>query len=212
MFLETVLTSRSSPTAFELLLESLAQNGCIKRVYTQNYDFRLTRLPVVSKRTVHLHGRLDRQICTLYPGQHKFPKDPKQGMAIDDVVRFLSAKPLSQHCIECQEIEERRIENGKRSHRTGYMLPDVLDYDQHHPDETDVLSQYNIDVKSADALLVVGTRANTTTVKEMVHNFSQMILARDGPVLWVSNEKPKVPWLGDYFIGDCDEFAKAMSR
>ncbi|KAK7420731.1 hypothetical protein QQZ08_010266 [Neonectria magnoliae] len=66
--LQKLRSGRKAPlTLFDTFAERLAQSDPLRYHYTQNIDYRQTRLPYLSQRTIWLYGRADTLVCHIRP-------------------------------------------------------------------------------------------------------------------------------------------------
>ncbi|KIV98413.1 uncharacterized protein PV09_09763 [Verruconis gallopava] len=206
--------SRGEPQPFELFMEELAQLGRLHRHYTQNIDCRTSKLPALSKKTLNLHGRLDRLRCHIY-SQHTV-----------SVKQQPLRKLLGARCPVCDKKNEERIREGKRLHSVGFLRPDVLLYNESDGADPEIMKAFEEDLhQNVDALIIVGTTLHIPVLQEfatkicrkMKESRGKMHSPRNtGMVLWISKEKSKVraklkSLIDSEFLQDCDEFAVQIS-
>ena len=101
------LTSQAKPTPFHHMLASMAEEGRLLRLYTQNIDTLETQMPPLATNvplnakgpwpvTVQLHGGLEKMVCTKCSHLEPFNAELFEG----------SEAPL---CAKCKEQDEVRI-------------------------------------------------------------------------------------------------------
>ena len=182
-------TKAAHPTEFHHLLATLAHEGRLLRLYTQNVDGLDTRLeplkteiPLPRKgpwpRTVQLHGGLDIMVCSKCHRPRDFDKDLFEG-------------PIPPACTECAETDRVRTDHaGKRSHGIGRMRPRMVLYNEHNPDDEAIGSVTQADLrKRPDALIVVGTTLKVPGVKRIVREMAKTVRGRrDGVSIWINND------------------------
>ncbi|CAI4216271.1 unnamed protein product [Parascedosporium putredinis] len=172
------MTSKATPTPFHHLLASLAAEGRLMRLYTQNVDCidtnmqpLATNVPLNIKGpwpvTVQLHGGLQKMVCTKCGELESFDGD-----------RFTSHEaPL---CQTCQTQEELRIKFArKRSQGVGRIRPRIVLYNESNPDEDAIGNVSMADLRNRpDAVLVVGTSLKIPGVRRLVKEFCQVTRGR----------------------------------
>lgn len=207
------LTSRATPTPFHQLLASLAAEGRLMRLYTQNVDGidtglepLATTVPLNTKApwpvTIQLHGGLEKMVCTKCSDLEPFDGD-----------KFTSHEPPL--CGACEAQEDLRVNfANKRSQGVGRMRPRIVLYNEQNPDEDAIGSVSMADIRSRpDAVLVVGTSLKIPGVRRLVRELCQVTRGRrDGFTAWI-NVDPVPPgaefrdcW--DLVVrGECDDVA-----
>jgi NAD-dependent histone deacetylase SIR2 len=204
-------TKTAEPTPFHHLLATLAQEGRLLRLYTQNVDGIDTSLPPLASqtplpkkgpwpKTVQLHGTLEHMTCTKCHRISEF--DPA-----------LFDGPSPPPCGHCEETDGIRTQHaGKRSHGIGVLRPRMVLYNEHNPDDEAIGSVVKSDLRTRpDALIVVGTTLKVPGVKRIVKEMCGTVRDRkDGVTVWINNDPP--PALKDYdwdlvVQGPCDAVA-----
>ncbi|KAL9090884.1 MAG: hypothetical protein Q9165_005092 [Trypethelium subeluteriae] len=182
-------TKAALPTEFHHLLATLAHEGRLLRLYSQNVDGLDTRLeplrtevPLPRKgpwpRTIQLHGGLDMMVCSKCHRPRDFEKDLFEG-------------PIPPACKECAETDRVRTDHaGKRSHGIGRMRPRMVLYNEHNPDDEAIGSVTQADLrKRPDALIVVGTTLKVPGVKRIVREMAKIVRGRrDGVSVWINSD------------------------
>lgn len=187
------LTEKAEPTPFHNLLASLAQEGRLLRLYSQNIDCidtsmkpLATNVPLNPKgpwpATIQLHGGLEKMVCIkcgnlqqLQPGLFDGPE-----------------APLCKTCIEDDEI--RTTFAGKRSHGIGRLRPRFVLYNEYNPDEEAIGNVCRADLKARpDAVIVVGTSLKVPGTRRLVKELCQVARSRRGGfTVWINVEsEPK---------------------
>lgn len=209
----SALTRRASPTPFHQLLASLAAEGRLMRLYTQNVDGidtslapLATTVPLNNKGpwpvTIQLHGGLETMVCTKCGDLEPFDGD-----------KFTSHEaPL---CASCQTQEDLRVNfANKRSQGVGRMRPRIVLYNEGNPDEDAIGSVSMADLRSRpDAVLVVGTSLKVPGVRRLAKELCQVTRGRrDGFTAWLNVDPVPVGaefrdcW--DLVVrGECDDVA-----
>ena len=208
------VVSKAKPTEFHQMLATLANEGRLLRLYTQNVDGidtslppLETRVPLDSKgpwpRTIQLHGSLDKMVCSKCNTLSAFDPEKFSG-------------PIPSACPDCIKIDEIRTDHaGKRSHGIGKLRPRMVLYNEHNPDEEAIGRVMSSDLRSRpDAVIVVGTSMEIPGVKRLVREMCGVVRdRRDGVALWINRGPPPVAkefedcW--DLVVaGDCDSVAE----
>jgi len=196
------------------MLATLAEEGRLMRLYTQNVDGidtslepLRTTIPLNSKgpwpKTIQLHGGLEKMVCTKCRELSDF-----------DASLFEGSEPPS--CKACEEMDEiRTTMAGKRSHGIGRLRPRIVLYNEYNPDEDAIGAVTTADLKSRpDAVIVVGTSLKVPGVKRIAREMCQVTRGRkDGFTAWINNaSEPVGPEFKDCWDlvvrGDCDEVAR----
>ena len=208
------LVSTAKPTAFHQMLSSIASDGRLMRLYTQNVDgidvglpSLETRVPLGSKgpwpRVIQLHGGLEKMVCS-------------KCNHLSDFDAGLFEGPEPPPCIVCIETDKVRTNHaGKRSHGIGKLRPRIVLYNEHNPDEDAIGAVMSSDLRARpDAVIVVGTSMKIPGVRRIVKEMCNVVRARkDGLTMWINNEPPPPGkdfdncW--DLVVrGPCDKVAK----
>ena len=208
------LVSKAKPTEFHEMLATLANEGRLLRLYTQNVDGIDTSLPPLETsvpldskgpwpRTIQLHGSLEKMVCSKCNTLSTFDPEKFSG-------------PVPAACPDCIKIDEIRTDHaGKRSHGIGKLRPRMVLYNEHNPDEEAIGRVMSSDLRARpDAIIVVGTSMEIPGVKRLVREMCGVVRdRRDGIAIWINRGPPPVAkefedcW--DLVIaGDCDSVAK----
>ncbi|KAF2223154.1 DHS-like NAD/FAD-binding domain-containing protein [Elsinoe ampelina] len=215
------LTKNAQPSNFHHLLATLADEGRLLRLYTQNVDgidvgleplattVPLRKVEGKWPRTIQLHGGLAKMVCSKCKALSDFDADLFDG-------------PVPPTCQECVEMDRVRTDvAGKRSHGIGRLRPRMVLYNEHNPDEEAIGSVVSEDLrKRPDAIIVVGTSLKIPGVRRIVREMCATVRDRkDGVAVWINNDPEptgvefKDCW--DIVVqGTCDEVARyaAMRR
>ena len=211
------LVKDAKPTEFHQMLATLAEEGRLLRLYTQNVDGidtalspLQTQVPLNVKapwpRTIQLHGSLEKMVCSKC--SHLSPFDGS-----------LFNGPFPPPCGECITQDDIRTGHaGKRSHGIGRLRPRMVLYNEHNPDEEAIGRVVTSDLRSRpDALIVVGTSLEIPGVKRIVKEMCGVVQGRkNGLTVWINrNTPPLVPLFEDCWdlivTGDCDSVARELS-
>ncbi|KAL9116270.1 MAG: hypothetical protein Q9187_007205 [Circinaria calcarea] len=211
------LVSAAKPTAFHQMLSTLASEGRLMRLYTQNVDGIDVALPSLETsvplsmkgpwpRTIQLHGGLEKMVCS-------------KCNHLSDFEAALFDGPEPPPCGVCAETDKVRTDHaGKRSHGIGKLRPRIVLYNEHNPDEEAIGAVVGSDLRSRpDAVIVVGTSMKIPGVRRIVREMCGVVRGRkDGLAVWINQEAPPVGkefedcW--DLIVkGACDEVARHWS-
>ena len=182
------LAECAKPTAFHHLLASLAQEGRLLRLYTQNVDGLETSLPPLATnvplntkapwpRTIQLHGGLGKMVCQKCNHLSGFQASLFEG-------------PEPPSCQECETLDSVRTNiAGKRSHGVGKLRPRIVLYNEYNPDEEAIGAVAKLDLRNRpDAVIVVGTSLKVRGVRRMVREMCGVVRSRkDGVTIWINN-------------------------
>ncbi|KAI9840029.1 MAG: hypothetical protein M1819_000221 [Sarea resinae] len=182
------LISNARPTAFHHLLASLAHQGRLMRLYSQNVDGIDTSLPPLATaipltpkgpwpRTIQLHGGLEKMVC-------------QKCSHLSDFNAALFEGPDPPSCTACEELDSVRTTiAGKRSHGIGKLRPRIVLYNEYNPDEEAIGAVTTADLRSRpDAVIVVGTSLKVPGVKRIVREMCGVVRGRrDGVAIWINN-------------------------
>ncbi|KAB5536491.1 DHS-like NAD/FAD-binding domain-containing protein [Coniochaeta sp. 2T2.1] len=206
--------SQAKPSPFHHLLASIAQEGRLLRLYTQNIDCIDTNMPPLKTKvpldnqggwpkSIQLHGGLNKMVCSKCGEIKAF-----------DASLFNGPEPPL--CPQCLTMEEVRINHAnRRSHGVGKLRPRIVLYNEHNPDQDAIGSVSGADLKKGpDAVIVVGTTLKIPGVRRLVKELCQVTRSkRDGFTAWINLEsEPQGPDLKDCWDlvvkGRCDDVAQ----
>ncbi|KAK8139771.1 hypothetical protein PG984_000894 [Apiospora sp. TS-2023a] len=209
-------TKEARPTPFHHMLATLAEEGRLLRLYTQNVDGidtamkpLATQIPLPEKgpwpKTVQLHGGLEQMICSKCNHTSTF-----------DGSLFHGPEPPS--CKLCEELDTiRTYHAGKRSHGIGKLRPRMVLYNEYNPDEEAIANVVKADTRSRpDAVIVVGTSMKIPGVRQIVRNMCKVTRERkDGIAVWINlDPEPAGAELRDCWDivvrGKCDDVANLV--
>lgn len=195
------------------MLATIAAEGRLLRLYTQNVDGIDTRLeplataiPLEEKgpwpRTIQLHGGLDKMVCSKCGELSDFKADIFEGTE-------------TPPCSACEGMDMAREACGKRSHGIGRLRPRIVLYNEYNPDQDAIGAVTTADLKSRpDAVIVVGTSLKIPGVRRMASEMCKVARGRkDGFTAWINNcDEPSGPEFQDCWDlvlkGDSDEVAR----
>lgn len=197
------MTENAKPTAFHHMLASIAHEGRLMRLYTQNIDSLETQMPPLATTvplntkgpwptTIQLHGGLEKMVCTKCNHLEPFNAALFDG----------PEAPLCERCKEQDEV--RTAFAGKRSHGIGRLRPRIVLYNEYNPDEEAIGNVSKADMRRVpDAVIVVGTTLKIPGVRRLVKELCQLTRSRrDGITAWV-NIDPEPPGVE---FKDCWDF------
>ena len=187
----------SQPTIFYRLLKTLDDRGTLVRVYTQNIDglelkagmstYHQSRShardDLQPSRCIPLHGSLLYLYCQSCHAVEEMK--PHQDELLRGIFPF---------CSSCHGQEGGRKEAGKRVRSVPTMVPDVVLYDQEHPDSQGITEFQMQDLSGAqpiDLLLVVGTGMHVIGTQRIIREFAQQVRKNRSP----SDPSPSVIYL-----------------
>ncbi|KAH6610449.1 nad-dependent histone deacetylase sir2 [Trichoderma cornu-damae] len=194
------MSKKANPTAFHRLLASLAQEGRLMRLYSQNIDCLdanmeplATEIPLPLKApwpaTIQLHGGLQKMVCSKCGHL-----EPFNGELFDG--------PEAPLCEACKVDDQVRTAHaGKRSHGIGRLRPRFVLYNEYNPDEEAIGNVSSADLKARpDCVIVVGTTLKVPGTRRLVKEMCQVARGRrDGLTIWINTDaEPK-----DALFKDC---------
>jgi NAD-dependent histone deacetylase SIR2 len=208
------LTKNAKPTAFHHMLATIANEGRLLRLYTQNVDGIDTSLDPLKTEiplrkndkgkwptTVQLHGGLDKMVCSKCHQLSPLDADLFEG-------------PVPPMCPQCETFDNIRTQHeGKRSHGIGRLRPRMVLYSEHNPDDEAIGAVTNEDLrKRPDAVIVVGTTLKVPGVRRIVREMCGVVRdRRGGMTVWINNDPPPSGLQDCWDIvvkGRCDEVAE----
>jgi len=173
------LTQNATPTLFHHMLATLAEEGRLLRLYTQNVDGidtsiepLATTVPLNKKgpwpKTIQLHGGLAKMVCS------------KCGH-LDDFNGALFEGSEAPSCTECVERDGVRLAGGLRSHGIGCLRPRMVLYNEFNPDEDAIGAVSHADLKTRpDAVIVVGTSLKVPGIRRLAKEMCAVTRGRRG--------------------------------
>lgn len=206
-----------APTPTHHFLGTLHADGRLLRWYTQNIDGLEKRLglslssdliPAKKPPVVSLHGTMEQLSCTLCGHRQPF----------DDKCHELLKKGNAPECVRCFTFSSQRVAHGKRAVKTGVMRPDIVLYNEPHP-QGDLIAEYlaHDTARRPSLLLVMGTSLKVVGLKKMVKDLARSVHQDpDGLVVFI-NKTPaaRSEWRGtfDYeLVGECDRWIALLQR
>jgi NAD+-dependent protein deacetylase SIR2 len=194
----SIQARNAQPTAFHLMLADLAQEGRLRRLFTQNIDGLDASIPSLATKvplthpypiTLQLHGSVRKMTCTTC-----------YRIAELDPELFNSSQPL---CAVCENIQPRAA-------RVGKMRPRLTLYEEHGPDDDDIGDAIELVLQERyNMFIVAGTALAIPKVIEIVQNMRSCV----DLMVWINKEPPRrikgVKW-DHIFLGSCDDVAKRL--
>ncbi|KAF3763533.1 DHS-like NAD/FAD-binding domain-containing protein, partial [Cryphonectria parasitica EP155] len=183
----SVRAKEAEPTAFHNMLATIAHEGRLQRLYSQNIDCLETSLlplatktPLPAKKpwptTIQVHGGLEKMHCMKCKFVSNFDASLFQG----------SEAPLCNLCKEQDDI--RTGVYGKRSHGIGRLRPRIHLYNESSPDEDAIGAVSQADLRQVpDAVLVVGTSLVVPGIRRIAQQLCRATRStRDGFTAWIN--------------------------
>ncbi|KAG9239484.1 DHS-like NAD/FAD-binding domain-containing protein [Amylocarpus encephaloides] len=207
------LTKKAVPTPFHHMLATLAEEGRLMRLYSQNVDGieiglkpLETTVPLNRKgpwpKTVQVHGGLQKMECNKCGQLYDF-----DGSLFDG--------PITPSCMECEERDGLRHLSGMRSHGIGCLRPRMVLYNEDNPDALAIGAVNLADIKNRpDAVIVVGTSLKVPGIRRLAKELCAVTRDRRGGfTAWVNLDQPPVgPDLKDCWDmvvqAECDDIAR----
>ncbi|KAK6507766.1 hypothetical protein TWF481_006188 [Arthrobotrys musiformis] len=209
----------STPT--HKFIKTLSETGRLLRCYTQNIDGleALDGLCMdISRGTgkrgkgkekvgreagcevVQLHGDLEMLRCTQCAKLHEYDEER--------VETLLGGE--APECPDCSRKADDRLAAGKRSINVGTLRPNIVLYDELHPQGEAIgqITHYDATRMTPDTLLIFGTSLKVIGLKRIVKAFASRVKTRGGKVVYI-NATPAADSIWgdviDYHIQmDCD--------
>ncbi|KAF0487814.1 DHS-like NAD/FAD-binding domain-containing protein [Gigaspora margarita] len=210
---ELIVNAR--PTATHSFIKKLADMKKLKRVYTQNIDnleelvgldvdWQFERVRNCKAQVVQLHETLSKLRCNactnICPFTLQYCDIFKEGKA--------------PNCPKCEERENTRVKQGKRSHFIGQLKPTVILYGDTHPKGLEISQIAIREQNKADCLIIMGNSLRIPRVKDLIRDFARAVHGHNGYVILVNAmDVANKGWNGviDYQIeGTCDEWVKLV--
>ncbi|KAI1328342.1 DHS-like NAD/FAD-binding domain-containing protein [Xylariaceae sp. FL0255] len=210
------LVKNADPTPFHHFLASLAKEGRLLRLYTQNVDGLDTAMPPLGTavplplkgpwpQSIQLHGCLDKMVCSKCNEISDFDPSLFDG----------PQAPLCKGCVETDNV--RTSHAGKRSHGIGRLRPRMVLYNEYNPDQEAISNVVRADMRARpDAVIVVGTTLKIPGVRNMVKDMCKITRdRRDGITAWINlDPEPSGSDLKDCWDlivrGKCDDVASLV--
>ncbi|KAI8148855.1 DHS-like NAD/FAD-binding domain-containing protein [Fennellomyces sp. T-0311] len=194
------LVTTAKPTATHRFLRDLQANGKLLRLYTQNIDDLEAELDLP---VVQLHGTMATVKCTLCTSQYAFTPEYQNA--------FRQGEPPV--CPKCEAVGEERSLLGKRQLAIGTLRPDIVLYNEEHPNGEKIGLQQCSDIrKRPDLLIVLGTSLKIPALKKFVKLAARTVHStKNGITILVNKTPPTKEWehVFDYQVmGDVDDWVR----
>lgn len=209
------MSQSSNPSPYHLMMDQIAQQNRLLRLYTQNIDCLdvelpnlKTQIPLNNKKdsipqSIQLHGTIKLLNCSkcnyITPLNESFFKN-----------RLFGDRKLIRPCPSCEEMNSVRIIAGKRTQSPGILRPRIVLYNEFHPDGDIIGSITEKDLKNRpDCLIVTGTSLKIPGVRRLVKEMAKVVHSRNGYVIWMNLDPPSQSIIDyvEYFdliiVGDC---------
>ena len=197
----------ATPTQFHYVLEAIAKEGRLHRLYTQNIDGLDTQLvsletqiPLSLKnpwpKTIQLHGDLKTVRCE---------GDPRHLSRFDPALFAL--EPSGPRCTECKV--------SRRGGRVPVLRPRVWLYqDFHYPDADAISTVQHADLqKKPDLVVVVGTALKVDSARFLARDMCKAVRQNGGMAVWINLKAPtqKLDFFDFVVMGSCEIVARHVS-
>jgi NAD-dependent histone deacetylase SIR2 len=197
------MISSAIPTTTHSFIHTLQERGQLMRCYTQNID---CLEDLLNLSVVRLHGAMDRVKCTLCSASYEFSEDYED--------QFRNGNPPT--CPQCQVHDHERIRLGKRQLAMGTLRPNIVLYNEEHPEGDLIGKLQTTDLrKKPDLMIVMGTSLRIPALNRFIKQAAKLIHARHGQVVFVNRTAPTKEWckIFDYeVLGDTDEWAHKIQH
>ncbi|KAK6337035.1 hypothetical protein TWF718_009820 [Orbilia javanica] len=215
----------STPT--HKFIKTLSETGRLLRCYTQNIDGleALDGLCMdISRGTgkrgkgkekvgreagcevVQLHGDLEVLRCTQCTKLHDYDDERTETLLGGE----------APECPDCSRKADDRLAAGKRSINVGTLRPNIVLYDELHPQGEAIgqITHYDATRMTPDLLLIFGTSLKVIGLKRIVKAFASKVKTRGGKVVYI-NATPAADSIWgdviDYHIQmDCDAWIRDL--
>ncbi|CUS22126.1 LAQU0S04e08790g1_1 [Lachancea quebecensis] len=203
------------PTEFHRLANTIAKEGRLTRLYTQNIDsiedgmsHLQTQVPLEKPfpKTVQLHGSIRHMFCNKC--SKIYDMDPSLFKAQEEQLD----REVFPLCPQCTEFEVVRAVAGMRSQGVGKLRPRIVLYNEIHPEGESIGDVVSKDLKGRpDCLIIVGTTLKIPGVRAMCKQFARQVHQSNGIVLWLNTELPTksiedfLGFIDLIVVGDCQK-------
>lgn len=212
------ICSQGEPTPTHQFLAKLHQEGRLQRWYTQNIDgleracgLITSTCPEGGKKSVpviSLHGSLQRLVCTMC----------RDVVLFEDLHEETFKKGESPSCIKCTAFSAERQANGRRPVKGGIMRPDIVLYNEPHPQGDSIAEYLTVDAnKRPNVLLVIGTSLKVVGLKKMIKDLARTVRKQPNGIVIFVNKTPaaRSEWktIFDYeLLGECDLWMQLLQK
>lgn len=209
----------AKPSATHLFISNLYKSGNLLRWYTQNIDELEKRAGLESAKlnmlknercpVIPLHGTIYELVCTICSTKVKF----------EDSHKKLFASGQSINCEVCLKRNRDRIESGKRSLPIGFLRPNIVLYNEVHPNGDYITTCVNDDLKrNPSIILVIGTSLKILGLKKILNQFTKTakLNSQASQIVYINKTPLKTKTFIDMFdlelIGECDSWVKELNK
>ncbi|RKP25798.1 DHS-like NAD/FAD-binding domain-containing protein, partial [Syncephalis pseudoplumigaleata] len=209
---------KARPTPTHHFLARLKSDGKLLRCYTQNIDGlernsgndNASNDPRrggsdAASHVVQLHGTLERVRCTRCSASYPFA-------GLHERTFIAGSAPA---CPACEDLSAARASANKRPLAVGVLRPDIVLYNETHPDGSSIAQNIDRDLRRRpDLLLVMGTSLKVYGCKRLVRDAAKAVHAANGTTVLV-NRTPVLgkEWEGvfDWWVeGDSDDWVEGI--
>ncbi|CAR24136.1 NAD-dependent histone deacetylase HST4 [Lachancea thermotolerans CBS 6340] len=203
------------PTEFHRLANTVAKEGRLTRLYTQNIDgiedgtsHLQTQVPLEKPfpNTIQLHGSIKHMFC------NKCSKIYDMNPSLFKAQEEQTGREVFPLCPQCTEFEAVREVAGMRSQGVGKLRPRIVLYNEVHPEGESIGDVVSKDLKGRpDCLIIVGTTLKIPGVRAMCKQFARQVHQSKGIVLWLNTELPTksiedfLGFIDLIVVGDCQK-------
>ena len=205
----------AKPTKCHQLIKNLKDCGWLTRMYTQNIDCieKMIGLECSLEQgnkngnLVLLHGTMEYVRCTLC----------KHRATFDDSMIELYKNGNQIECTLCLGKREQRVQQGKRATSVGVYRPDIVLYNEAHPNSHEISDLLSADLaRRPDALIVLGTSLKVVGIKKMVKCIASAVKEVSGPVIYINKSNlTTLEWKRVFtheLVGCADYWAEVLQR
>lgn len=132
-------------------------------------------------KVVQLHGSLHQVKCLLCHEQSP--------CTAEHITAFKKAEMMD--CQTCLTVSEAREAAGKRALGVGQIRPNIILYNEHHPQGDRIGELCALDVKKKpDYMLIMGTSLKVVGIKRLIKDFAKTIKVQRGAKIVLVNKTP----------------------
>lgn len=195
--------SNALPTATHVFIQGLQARGQVMRYYTQNIDCLEDRLDLS---VVRLHGAMDKVKCTLCTASYPF--------TIEYQAQFRNGQPPV--CPQCILYDHERTRLGKRPLAMGTLRPNIVLYNEFHPDAESIGKLQWKDLnRKPDFMIVMGTSLRIASLKKFIKEAAKLIHSVQGKVVFINMTPLTKEWehVFDYeLLGHSDDWVQMTQQ
>lgn len=192
------LIDDARPTETHSFINDLHQSKQLLRCYTQNIDCLEDNLDLP---VIRLHGAMDNVKCILCSSVYTFSNDYEKQFREGEA-------PI---CPKCETVDSERTRLGKRQLAIGTLRPNIVLYNEEHPDGEAIGKAQMTDLKRRpDLMLVMGTSLQIVALKKFIRLAARTIHGhKHGKVILINRTPVAKEWDShfDYQVmGDSDDW------